>query len=241
VAIALSALVQAWTNVRLRRLASGVASTHAPAEPSTEAVLMAQVRRSAPGAIYAAVTAPLTVWLAAALGTSVVVAEVGALGRVAMLFTVVQAALGMLAVPRYARLPSDAIGLHWSRYVQFQLAALTACAFLSVAVVIAAAPLRWLLGPEYASIGDLEFLLMALGGSASTLSMLAWGLAASRGFVTPPWLALPYCLLWRILLIVLLPMNSVRGLLTLALVASATEWLLHVGWYRIACKRGRAN
>jgi hypothetical protein len=230
-AIAASAVVQAWGNGRTRALAARTADLAAAPEPSVESAMLAQVRRSAPGALYFAVSAPLTVWIAAALGATSLVAEIGALGRVATVFTVVQMTLGMLAIPRFARLAADATQLQWLRYVHFQLGTLAACAALCTAVVLAAPAIRWIFGPEYASIGDRQFLLTALGSTASTLNMLAWGLATARGIVTPAWLVLPYCVLWRVLLVLVLPLDTLDGLLTLAIIAAGSEWLLHVAWY----------
>ena len=232
VAVLAPALPQWWVNRRMRRLAAGYADRTAADDPELTRSLLAHVRRSLPIATYYALSSQITIWLIALFGHTTGVASVGALGRIAMIQTVLLTTFSLLAVPRFARIQGEHRQLLWSRYWQAQVLLLAACAIPLGAVAIAPTPVLHLLGPNYAGLVH-ELRLVLCCGTVSTLAGAAFGLSAARGVVAPPWAVIPAGILVQALLICLLPIDTIAGVLWLGLLNATFEWLLYVGYFRL--------
>jgi O-antigen/teichoic acid export membrane protein len=106
VAIAISCgalLLQYWM---LRKYVAGVVDLHAPENDEDRATIRGLVRKQAANAIFFCVQGQITVFLISFFGTRAgAVAEVGALGRLAMIFAV----LGNLLTNVFAPLPAATI------------------------------------------------------------------------------------------------------------------------------------
>ncbi|HTV51514.1 MAG TPA: hypothetical protein VME21_10010 [Steroidobacteraceae bacterium] len=226
----LSGLAQNWANWRTRRLAREVADLQERGKPALREQMLQQVRRTAPYSIYYAFEGQITVWLVSLLGQARAVAQVGALGRLAMVFQIGGLIFAMLWMPRFARMAPGAAVLR--RFWQLQLA--LACLIVASVGAVAAAPhaVLWVLGPSYGSLTH-EVVLMSAAGALS----LAWGAAyqaaAARSIVLPPLISVPGPLALQVLLIALLPVGTVSGVLWLSIASSAALWcvqLAYVTW-----------
>ena len=164
-----------------RQMAGQVERTHVAAGRHAHA-LTRQIRQQAPNAIYFVLSSQVTVWLIGIFGNAQRVAEVGALGRLAALFSVLGAVTGALVLPYFARrhslqeLNSGFVGIN-----AFYAALLALLVALTMAYPSAA---LWVLGGNYAGLHSELVWMMA----AATLA--AWGgtlysVACARGWVVP--------------------------------------------------------
>jgi hypothetical protein len=83
-----------------------------------------------------------------------------------------------------------------------------------------------LLGREYLGLTR-EVVLTAVNGALGTMSGAAYALAAARGVIISPWLALPAALLTQIVLITTLPVSTVSGVLWLGVLSNLAFWLMY--------------
>ena len=219
-------LAQTWATWRTRRLAGSLADLNAPPDRSASREMTRLVARAAPGAIYYALAGQITVWLIALLGTTRAVAQVGALSRLAMVYNVVTAAFTVMVVPRFARAQfardSRALAVYW----RVQLALLVPLGIITLLVAAFPGTVLLLLGREYLGLTR-EVVLSAVGGALGTLAGSAYALAAARGVITSPWLAVPLALLIQIGLIMTLPMSTVSGVLWLGVLSNLAFWLTY--------------
>jgi hypothetical protein len=219
-------LAQTWATWRVRRLAGSLADLDASPDPRASREMARLVARAAPGAIYYALAGQITVWLIALCGTTRAVAQVGALGRLAMVYNVVTAAFTVMVVPRFARTQfargSSALGVYW----RVQLALLALLGVITVLVAAFPGAVLLLLGREYLGLTR-EVVLSAAGGALGTLSGSAYALAAARGVIVSPWLAVPLALLIQTALIMTLPMSTVTGVLWLGVLSNLAFWLTY--------------
>jgi len=215
---------QAWSNWRLRRLAAGLADLDAAADPVAWQSCMRQVRRSAPSAVYYAFEGQIAVLLVSVFGKTAGVASVGALTRLAMIFTVIGQVFALVWVPRFARLPYDRPVLKAFWGAQLALVALSLIPVLCVALFPQI--ILWVLGPDYGSLGH-EAVIAALGGSFGLLGGCAYWMSAARGVVIAPWLMIPLALSLQAVLVVLLPISTVGGVLWLGALTNLAYWLMH--------------
>jgi O-antigen/teichoic acid export membrane protein len=219
-------LGQIWTTRRVRSLARTLADLKAPPDSGARAEIVRQVGRSAPSAVYYAFAGQLTVWLIAVFGNANAVAQMGALTRLAMAYSVLTAVFTVVVVPRFARARFPRRGtelLHFWR-IQLALLALLGIVVLSVAAFPEAALM--VLGRHYLALTR-EVVLVAVGGALATLAGSAYTMAAARGVVTAPWVVVPLAVLIQIVLILTLPMGSVSGVLWLGVLSNLAFWLMH--------------
>jgi O-antigen/teichoic acid export membrane protein len=221
---------QWWSNWRLRRLANMRADLRMPSDPATRTRLLKQVTRTMPGVFYYAISGQLSIWLVSVFGHSGDVATVGALGRLAMILALVGSVLTLVAVPRFARIPAHEHLLVQRRFWQLQACCLAACLVPISALAAFPEPALAVLGKHYSGLGT-EAVLMAASSAMSTQGGLAYVLGNTRGIVAPPLLLLPYGIAGQVALILLLPVDTVSGVIWIGLLSQASQWLLHTVYF----------
>ena len=153
------------------------------------------------------------------------VAEVGALGRLAMIFTVLMNLLTNIFVPAFARC-RDERKLHWlyigivGAVVLFSLAVLAGAAFFPEQFL-------FVLGNRYAHLHR-ELLLMVGVAVISALSGTLWLLNASKAWITGAWLYIPLTLATQVALIPFTDFSSVSGVLIFNLISAGPSVLLNL-------------
>jgi hypothetical protein len=234
-------LGQMWQSRRARHLSKPLADDTATPDPDVRNGMTRHVQRTAPSAIYFALSGQLSIWLLAILGRTESVAEVGALGRLAMAFNLLAAIIGMVYLPRFARMRTGAgagvLAAYWK--VQCGLAALMA---LVVGVTALLPDLVLLfLGPRYAQLQH-EVVLSVGGGALALLAGTAFNMSASRGHVPSPWAMVPFAVLVQVGLVFVLPVSTARGVLWLGLLFSLALWAFNaIHFTLLASSRSRPD
>jgi hypothetical protein len=227
-------LAQNWANWRVRSLARQMADLDARPDPAAWAASMRQVRRTAPSAIYYAFEGQISVWLISIFGWTQAIAQVGALGRLAMVFNIVSAVLALLWAPSFARMQTGPAVLH--RFWVVQLALLSFVIVVVAGVAWSPSAALAVLGRDYGSLTH-EVVLAAAGGGAALLAGCAYVMASSRAVVLTPWFVVPVSIVLQASLICSLPISSVSGVLWLAILTNLAFWLMHAcNFTRVALK-----
>jgi O-antigen/teichoic acid export membrane protein len=217
-------IAQGWANRQLRRAAAAAADLEAPPRKDVEAAIRGQVMRSAPSSIYYAFSGQITVWLISVFGTTVAVAQVGALSRLAVIYNVLGSLVALLLVPRFARLAGEGAALR--RFWQMEIALIAVLAGIVLAVAAFPGAVLWVLGRSYALL-EPEVVLTAAGGALAVLAGSAYAMAAARGIVIAPWIFVPCALTLQLILATHLPVNAVAGALWLGIVTNLAFWMAH--------------
>ena len=223
-------LPQWWANWRLRRLVAKHAELTAKVDQTVRARLLTQLKRTMPGSAYYALSGQLTVWLISLFGQASGVAAVGALGRLVMVLGILTTTFGILVAPRFARIPIADQARVRRRYWQAQLLLLAACALPVALLACFPGPALMILGPHYLGL-ESEAILMGVAGVVTTLSGAAFTLGAARGIIAPPWIAIPASLLVQAILVLLLPVSTIKGVIWLGLISAAFQWILHTAYF----------
>jgi uncharacterized DUF497 family protein len=153
------------------------------------------------------------------------VAEVGALGRLAMIFTVVSNLLANVFVPAFARCQNR-------RKLVWLFVMIMGGVVLFSAIILAGAaiyPQQFLLvlGNKYAHLHR-ELLLMVGGAVIGAVTGTLWALNASKAWVTGSWLYIPITLAMQIALIPFTDFASVSSVLTFNLLSAIPSFFLNV-------------
>ncbi len=211
------------------RPVSASAAGASPAAAQLPAQVMASLRglvaRQAPNAVYYCLSAQLPVALVAWLGQAQQVAEVGALSRLAMLFTVLSNVLAALVAPYFAR-PRLAGELR-TAFGLVNVCFALLCGVLALCALLLPGPLLWVLGPQYMHL-QAEALWMVLSATLSVWAGALYAIGAARGWILPAMLNIPAGLLALLAAVLVFDAGTAAGAFQINTVVSACAVLLLV-------------
>lgn len=226
VAIAISSFAIFIQYLMLRRYVAAVIDLHAPENPEDRRAMVGFIRNQAANAIFFCFQGQITVFLISFFARQASsVAEVGALGRLAMIFVVINNLLTNIFVPAFARC-QDARKLRWQ-----YAAIISAVGGFSLLVTCAAAffpnEFLFVLGNKYAHL-QRELLLMVSASVLSALTGTIWALNASKAWISGSWLYIPLTLATQIALIPVTDFSTVAGVLFFNLFSAVPNLLLNL-------------
>jgi O-antigen/teichoic acid export membrane protein len=209
----------------LRRYSARVIDLHAPQHPGDRAAMLGFIKSQAANAIFYCVQGQITVFLISffAHRTSSV-AEVGALGRLAMIFTILTNLLTNIFVPAFARC-QDRTRLR-SLYFEIIGGVTGFCLLVIAASAIFPDQFLFVLGTKYAHLHR-ELLLMVGASVLAALTGTFWSLNASKAWIAGSWLYIPLTLLTQIALIPFTNFSSVTSVLVFNVLSAVPNLLLN--------------
>ena len=210
----------------LRRYVGKVVDLGAHQNAQDRREIIRLTKHLAPNALFYCLQGQITILLISFFAHRVsAVAEVGALGRLAMIFTVLSNLLANVFVPAFARC-HERCKLRWlyaaiaGGVVAFSLVVLLAAEFFPREFL-------FILGNKYAHLHR-ELLLMVGGAVAGALTGTFWALNAAKAWITGSWLYIPLTLVTQIALIPYTDFSSVSGVLIFNLLSSIPNLLLNI-------------
>ncbi|MFN2508785.1 MAG: polysaccharide biosynthesis protein, partial [Chthoniobacterales bacterium] len=215
-------LLQYWM---LRRYVARVVDLDAPENNEDRHAMRGFIRNQAANAVFYCLQGQITVFLIGFFATRASsVAEVGALGRLAMIFAVLSNLLTNVFAPAFARCQSP-------RKLRWQYTGIVgAVAAFSLAVICAAAffpqAFLFVLGSKYAHL-ERELVLMVAGAVVNALTGTFWALNASKAWIGGSWLYIPLTLATQAALIPFIDFTSVHSVLIFNLISAVPNLLLN--------------
>ncbi|MDQ3198739.1 MAG: polysaccharide biosynthesis protein [Verrucomicrobiota bacterium] len=211
----------------LRRYAREVVDLKAGENPEDRKAMIGFIRSQAPNAIFFCLQGQITILLITIFGDrATAVAEVGALGRLAMIFAVLGNLITNIFAPAFARC-QETRRLGWlyagivGSVAGFSLLILGGAALLPNQFL-------FVLGNKYSHLQH-ELLLMVGGAPLNMLASTLWALNASRAWIVGSWLYIPLTLGTQLMLIPFIDFSTVTGVLTFNLCSVVPSLLLNIG------------
>jgi O-antigen/teichoic acid export membrane protein len=210
----------------LRAYAAKVVDLEASENPEDRREMVRLMKSLAANALFYCFQGQITVFLISFFGSHAgSVAEVGALGRLAMIFTVLMNMLTNIFVPAFARCQNK-------RKLRYLYVGIAGVVILFSAIVLASSALfpeqfLFVLGNRYAHL-DRELLLMIGVAVITALSGTLWLLNASKAWIAGAWLYIPLTLGTQITLVPFTDFSSVAGVLVFNLISVAPSLLLNL-------------
>jgi hypothetical protein len=195
-----------------RRRARPIAELKATSDAEMEARLRTTVARRWPYDVLAIASGHATQSLLAILGGAVPVADLGALGRFAVIFAICEAAVRSTALPRFARSerPQELRAIY--------LVTLGGSAVAAVLPVMLAwampGPFLWLLGQGYRELSR-ELVLFMASAATGFVGNTVWGLNSVRAWVAPAWIMIVADIGTYLVLIAVIGVATLPQLLTI--------------------------
>ena len=225
-AVLVATVVMLLQYLMLRSYVTGVVDFSAPENQDDRREIMRLTKHLAANAIFYCVQGQITVFLIGFFAHRPnSVAEVGALGRLAMIFTVVSNLLTNVFVPAFARCDSH-------RKLKWLFFAIVGGVTAFSAVILAGAELfpnqfLFILGHKYTHLHR-ELTLMVAGAVLNAIAGTLWALNASKAWVAGSWLYIPLTLATQVALIPFTDFSSVMGVLTFNLFSLVPSLFLNV-------------
>jgi O-antigen/teichoic acid export membrane protein len=225
VAVAVAAVVLLLQYAMLRHYVSGVVDLTAPENPEDRREIVRLTRHLAANAVFYCLQGQITIFLISFFAHRVgAVAEVGALGRLAMIFMVLSNLLTNVFVPAFARC-QDRRKLRWLYAAILGGVGMFSLVILAFTVLFPEQFL-YVLGSKYAHLHN-ELLLMVGGAAIGALTGTFWALNASKAWVSGAWLYIPLTVATQIALIPYIDFSSVTGVLMFNLLSAVPNLLLN--------------
>jgi O-antigen/teichoic acid export membrane protein len=226
-AVAAAVLPLAWSVMRLRRMSHSFADLGARADDDIRRSVLKVVQRVLPGSVYLCVSNQVSIWLISVLGSTLTLAQIGALGRIGQAFAVLPAVTSALFAPRFARLAADGRTL-LVRYLQV-LAVMTAfCSVLIAIVLLLPGQVLAIIGPHYANLRH-ELILQMFCSALWLLAATAYNLGCVRGIVVKPFLSVGVQIACQIALFTMLDVSSLRGALWFSIAMGTVQLIIYGG------------
>ena len=210
----------------LRAYAAKVVDLKADENAEDRQEIVRLIKNLAANAVFYCFQGQITVFLISFFARRAAsVAEVGALGRLAMIFTVLTNLLINIFVPAFARCQDR-------RKLRYLYAAIAGGVILFSAAVLGGAALfpdqfLFVLGNRYTHLHR-ELLLMIGVAVISAFSGTLWLLNASKAWVSGAWLYIPLTLATQIVLIPFTDFSTVAGVLIFNLISAVPSLLLNL-------------
>lgn len=207
----------------LSRWAFESIDANAPTHNEDRRTILKLVRSQLPLGIFYCLQGQLTIWLVSFFGSVHNIAEVGALARIGIIFGVITAIMSNIVMPSFARCQSYKLLVR--RYWQIISANCLFGLILISLAILSPNHFLWILGGKYAHLQN-ELVLMVAGMVFSSISGIMWFINASKAWIEYSWLYIPITILTQIFLLIILNVNTVRGVLLLSLLSLIPSILL---------------
>ena len=229
IALLSSGIPKIITNIRLRKLSTGYADWSQNPDPEIRKRILKIVKRLMPGAVYYVVSGQISVWLISIFGSTANVAEIGALGRITIMITVVSTVFGTLVYPRIARLSNDSPEL-LKRFLQV-IGLLAVISFiLSFGVWLFSDQILWVLGDGYQNL-NFELLLSVVAACVGLMSGASFAMSTHQSWAIHPALSIPVSIASIILGVLLLDISTLRGVLYFNIFIALFQLVINFGYF----------
>ena len=208
-----------------RHYAAGTIDLQAEENAEDRKAMLGFIRSQAANAVFFCLQGQITIFLITFFGHRAGVAEVGALGRLAIIFTVLGNLVANICAPAFSRCRTH------HQLVWLYTGVVGGVAGLSLLLLGGAYFLPneflFILGNRYSHL-QYELLLIVGGAMINTMAGTLWTLNASRAWIAGSWLYIPLTVGTQLLLIPFTDFSSVNGVLTFNLFSVCPNLLLNI-------------
>ncbi|WP_017733601.1 polysaccharide biosynthesis protein [Nafulsella turpanensis] len=218
-------LPQVWGNMHIRRSSKKYADHAQKPDPAVRKEILFIVKRKLPEAIYYCIGGQITIWLLSIFGSTTEIAQIGGLGRLAVVINSLSVLFGTLILPRFARLPNEPKVI-LLRFFQIQVGLVLLNICLVFSFWIFSTELLWILGPDYAGLST-ELLLNTVAACLSVVSGASFFLCLGRGWIINPLISIPLNVMAIICGALIFDVSSLKGILMMNIFIAAVQVIMN--------------
>ena len=218
----LSYLIQYWM---VNRQARELYEPAAAASPEYRKEVFSFIRSDALNIIYFVFQGQIVIVLLSVFLNVTSISNVTALGRIMVIFAILNATLAAVLTPVFAK--EHDLGRLWRKFFQSSLAYIGLLAAMCFVAYFFPGALLWALGEKYAHLRA-ELFVMVLGSCFSQYVVFMYGLVAAKGWVRYHWLYTPLTILNQVILFFVLDLRTEMGIIWFGALG-------HFGFFAINC------
>ena len=190
VALLGNGLPRMYGNLQLKKISNRFVDTAAKPDPEIRSSILGIVKKRMPEAIYYSFSGQITVWLLSLMGNSSSIAQIGALSKISLVTTSFTMVLGMLVIPRFARLPDDS-SVILKKYIQSSALAVGGLLVMLLVLWFTSGLVLSAFGKEYEGL-DYELVAYFIGAAVAFMANFTYSLFSSRGWLMNPVLSISF-------------------------------------------------
>jgi hypothetical protein len=197
----------------------------APTFYQDQTEILKNIKSCFPTTIFFCVQGQITIWLISLFGNTQNIAEIGALGRLEVLFALIVSMTDNILSPRFARCQSR----HELIKLYFKILGLTIILeiFIIVATLLFPSQILWLLGGKYYNLQDV-ILLMTIGAALRNTVSTILSMNNSKAWLKDGWVIIPITLVWQGILLLFLNISTVRGVIWFGIMTNIPYLLFYL-------------
>lgn len=229
-------IVQFISNGFLKNLAKTHANLDQIPDIGIQKEILLFVKRIMPNTIYYCLSGQVIIFIASLFGNTTSIAQIGALGRIAVITSMFQLMLTTLVLPRFARLSGNRKEL-FNFYSYITILLLFIGFILSIMVLLFSSPILSVLGDNYKNL-ETELLLTIVGSSLSMISSFIYSICTVRSWLISPVMSISVNVSVVSIGIAMLNTSALSGILWLNIFVASSQVVLNVsyGFWKILKK-----
>lgn len=235
VAILASGIPRLYGNIKLKKISDEFVDSNQLLDYHIKKEILIVVKRVLPGAIYFSISGQITIWLVSIFGNVTSIAQLGAIGRLAMLLGLFTTIFSTLLIPRFARLENDS-RLLMNRFIA--ILALLMLVFTGVIIMflLFSEQVLWLLGENYTNL-SYELILYVISSCLGILTGIIFSLGSSRGWILNPYLYIAISIISIVIGAIIFNISSLIGILLFNIFVSGIQALIYLIYTLIKIKK----
>ena len=176
-------------------------------------------------ALFNVVQGQITIWIITIFGSTENIAEVGALSRLAILFSVFFAVIQNIVSPSIAKCQS--LPLLKKRYILLIVSSLVITLPLILFSYFFPSLLLLILGNNYSHLVQ-EVFLMMLSSVLVVFNRISHSVNASKGWIKDTWKIIPLTIIIQILAVFLLNLSEIKGVIFFGILSQLSPLILNL-------------
>jgi O-antigen/teichoic acid export membrane protein len=224
VAIGSASLVTGLQRCILGYWANENINTNTTVNKEDRQFILTTIKNTLPSSIFFCVQGQLSIVLISIFGNTENIAEIGALGRLNVIFMLINSVMTTIILPSFSRCQSEA--MLKKRYLQIIGIFLLFGLFLITVSNLFSSQFLWLLGGNYNHLQN-ELILMVVLTVTNSLVGIMSSLNFSKAWVQYIWIEIPIRLIFQALLLMILDISTVKGVIILSLLSNISPFLVN--------------
>lgn len=225
IAALISTIASGLQSLLIKKWIKGTIDAKAPISMEYKANIVKIVKTQYISAIYFCVQSQIPLLILSLIGNTKNIAEFGALGRLAIIFSIINSVMGGIVFPSFARCQSPHI--LYRRYFQIIILNCVLGFLLVGSTEIFSAQLLWILGEKYNGL-NWELTMITLSTVFTHLCGTMWGLNFTKGWIKYSWLYPPTTIIMQILLLLTVNISTLRGVIIFSIVSNIPSFIINI-------------
>jgi len=181
---------------------------NAPINEEDRVEIQRLVKAQAFNTIFYCLQGQIAIWLISIFGNTQNIAEIAALGRLSVVFSLIGSILTNIVLPSFARCQSrKKLILKYWQIIGFYL---IFCSLILFSSFLFNEEFLWILGDKYSHLRK-ELVFVVLAAITQSITGVLWSINSVKGWLDLAWLFPPTIILTQVFLLLLLDVSNIIG------------------------------